>query len=43
VNGRPLFQIAKEEGISDDDIPEKEVKIKKIEFKSFGLISKKYL
>jgi tRNA pseudouridine55 synthase len=43
VNGRPLFQISKEEGISDDDIPEKEVKIKKIDFQSFGMVSKKYL
>jgi tRNA pseudouridine55 synthase len=43
VNGRPLFEIAKVEGICKDDIPEKEVQIKKIEFKSFGLVSKKYL
>ena len=43
VGGRPLFQISKEEGICDDDIPEKEVKIKKIDFQSFGLVSKKYL
>lgn len=43
VGGRPLFQIAKEEGICDDDIPEKEVKIIKIDFQSFGLVSKKYL
>jgi tRNA pseudouridine55 synthase len=43
VGGRPLFQISKEGGITDDDIPEKEVKIKKIEFKSFGMVSKKYL
>jgi tRNA pseudouridine55 synthase len=43
VNGKPLFQISKEEGICDDDIPEKEVKIKKIDFQSFGLVSKKYL
>ncbi len=43
VNGKPLFEIAKEEGIADDDLPEKEVQIKKIEFKSFGFLSKKYL
>ncbi len=43
ISGRPLFQITKEEGIDDSDLPEKEVEIKKIEFKSFGLISKKYL
>jgi tRNA U55 pseudouridine synthase TruB len=43
VKGKPLFQISKEEGICDDDIPEKEVRIKKIDFKSFGLVSKKYL
>jgi tRNA pseudouridine55 synthase len=43
VGGKPLFQIAKEEGIADDDIPEKEVKIKKIKFNSFGFVSKKYL
>ena len=43
VNGRPLFEISKEEGISDDDIPEKEVRIKKIDFQSFGMVSKKYL
>ncbi len=43
VGGKPLFQIAKEEGIADDDIPEKEVKIKEIKFNSFGFISKKYL
>jgi len=43
VNGKPLFQISKEEGIEEKDLPEKEVKIKKIEFQSFGFISKKYL
>ena len=43
VNGRPLFEISKEEGIADDDLPEKEVKIKKISFNSFGFVSKKYL
>ena len=43
VKGRPLFEIAKEEGIADDDLPEKEVKIKKISFNSFGFVSKKYL
>ena len=43
VNGRPLFEIAKEEGIEDEDLPEKEVKIKEINFQSFGFISKKYL
>jgi tRNA pseudouridine(55) synthase len=43
VNGKPLFEIAKEEGILDEDIPEKEVKIKKIEFQSFGFVSKKYI
>ena len=43
VEGKPLFQIAKEEGIADDDLPEKEVKIKKISFNSFGFVSKKYL
>jgi tRNA pseudouridine55 synthase len=43
VNGKPLFEIAKEEGIEDKDIPEKEVKIKKIEFQSFGFVSKKYI
>jgi tRNA pseudouridine55 synthase len=43
VNGKPLFEIAKEEGIDDKDIPEKEVKIKKIEFQSFGFVSKKYI
>jgi tRNA pseudouridine55 synthase len=43
VDGKPLFEIAKEEGIEEDDLPTKEVKIKKIEFKSFGLVSKKYL
>jgi tRNA pseudouridine(55) synthase len=43
VNGKPLFEISKEEGICDADIPEKEVKIKKIDFQSFGLVSKKYL
>ncbi|MEI6190749.1 MAG: hypothetical protein WCP24_00090 [bacterium] len=43
VKGRPLFEIAKEEGIEDEDLPEKEVKIKKISFNSFGFVSKKYL
>jgi tRNA pseudouridine55 synthase len=43
VGGRPLFEIAKEEGISDDDIPEKEVRIKKIDFQAFGMVSRKYL
>ena len=43
VGGKPLFQIAKEGGIADDDIPEKEVKIKEIKFNSFGFVSKKYL
>ncbi len=43
VKGRPLFEIAKEEGIADDDLPENEVQIKKIEFGGFGLVSKKYL
>ncbi|MEI6528403.1 MAG: hypothetical protein WCO10_01885 [bacterium] len=43
VNGRPLFEISKEEGIEDNDLPEKEVEIKKIGFKSFGIVSKKYL
>ena len=43
VDGRPLFEIAKAEGIADEDIPEKEVQIKKIEFQSFGFVSKKYL
>ena len=43
VKGKPLFQIAKEEGIADEDLPEKEVKIKKISFNSFGFVSKKYL
>ncbi len=43
VAGRPLFEIAKEEGIDDGDLPEKEVEIKKIEFLSFGFVSKKYL
>jgi tRNA pseudouridine55 synthase len=43
VLGRPLFEIAKEEGIADDDLPEKEVQIKKINFQSFGFVSKKYL
>lgn len=43
VSGRPLFEIAKAEGICDDDLPEKEVQIKKIQFQSFGLVSKKYL
>jgi tRNA pseudouridine(55) synthase len=43
VNGKPLFEIAKGEGIDEKDIPEKEVKIKKIEFQSFGFVSKKYI
>jgi tRNA pseudouridine55 synthase len=43
VDGRPLFEIAKEEGIEDDDLPVKEVKINKIDFSSFGFVSKKYL
>lgn len=43
IKGRPLFEIAKEEGISDEDLPEKEVQIKKIEFGGFGFVSKKYL
>jgi tRNA pseudouridine55 synthase len=43
VGGRPLFEISKAEGISAEDLPEKEVKIKKIKFKSFGFVSKKYL
>jgi tRNA pseudouridine55 synthase len=30
-------------GKSSEDLPEKEVQIKKIEFKSFGFVSKKYL
>lgn len=43
IKGRPLFQIAKEEGITDDDLPAKEVQIKKITFQAFGFVSKKYL
>lgn len=43
IGGRPLFELAKEEGIEDKDLPEKEVKIKKIDFQSFGFVSKKYL
>lgn len=43
VQGRALHEITKSEGIEDKDLPEKEVEIKKIEFKSFGLVSKKYL
>jgi tRNA pseudouridine55 synthase len=43
VGGRPLFEISKAEGISAEDLPEKEVKIKKIQFQSFGFVSKKYL
>jgi len=43
VKGKPLFEIAKGEGILDADLPEKEVKIKKIKFQSFGFVSKKYL
>jgi tRNA pseudouridine55 synthase len=43
VGGKPLFEIAKGEGIEDDDLPEKEVQIKKIKFQSFGFVSKKYL
>ncbi len=43
VKGKSLFEIAKEEGIEEADLPVKEVEIKKIAFKSFGLVSKKYL
>ncbi len=43
IKGRPLFEITKAEGISDAELPEKEVKIKKIFFESFGFVSKKYL
>jgi len=43
IKGRPLFEITKAEGITEAELPEKEVKIKKIDFQSFGFVSKKYL
>lgn len=43
IKGRPLFEITRAEGIKEEDLPEKEVEIKKIEFGSFGFVSKRYL
>ena len=43
VKGRPLFEIAKAEGIAEKDLPEKAVEIMEIDFQSFGFVSKKYL
>ena len=43
IAGRPLFQISKEEGISADDLPTREVSIEQIDFLNFNFVSKKYL
>jgi tRNA pseudouridine(55) synthase len=43
IAGRPLFQISKEEGIAEKDLPEREVSIHQIDFLGFGFLSKKYL
>ncbi len=43
IKGRPLFEISKAEGINEEDLPEKQVEIKNIQFQSFGFVSRKYL
>jgi tRNA U55 pseudouridine synthase TruB len=43
IAGRPLFQISKEEGIDENNLPEREVSIHQIDFLGFGFLSKKYL
>ncbi|MFA5934847.1 MAG: hypothetical protein WC827_03120 [Candidatus Paceibacterota bacterium] len=43
IKGKPLFEYAKEGGLEEEDIPEKEVEIKNIDFIGERLISKKEL
>ena len=43
INGKPLFELAKEGKLEGKEMPEKEIDLKSIEVVSLGMISKKFL